>query len=317
MSYLENYLQLIVQRFGKNYIEAGFNSDKPHVRYNCPFCLKKRGKSDDDGKLYVNIKNGKFFCFKCGAKGKLSRRIEVSQSSVYSKLIDLYNSSYDYEDEAEESNMFYVPNIKIEDNTVAFNYLKNRGIDRDLINHYNMRLGTGREFGRIVVPNELYGVNEDFTDMFSARSYLGYEPKYLNPDGCKKSNSVFNIKNIREGGVIKIVEGVITAICAGENAVATYGSSPSKDQLEKIVEKNPIETYCVLDMDAYKKNEGLADKLVSMKISGKVYIVYMPYGIDAADMGEKKFNEYLMKNRVLYEKGNYRKIISHVKRGEL
>ena len=313
---MKNYLDLIIQRFGKDYKEAGITGEKPHVRYNCPFCLKRRGKQDGDGKLYVNINNGKFFCFKCGAKGRVSRKISVSQSSIYSKLLEMYSSDYTAEDDSND-NMFYVPNIRIEDETVAFNYLKSRGIGRDLINYYNMRLGTNREFGRIVVPNELYGVNEDFTDMFSARSYLGYEPRYLNPDGCKKSNSVFNIKNIRNGGVIKIVEGVITAICAGKDSVATYGSSPSIDQLEKIIEKNPKETYCVLDRDAYKKNEELADKLVSMKISGKVYIVYMPYGIDAADMGTERFNEYVMKNRILYEPGNYRKLISFVKRGEL
>ena len=200
----------------------------PSSAWKNPFCLKRRGKQDDDGKLYVNINNGKFFCFKCGAKGRVSRKISVSQSSIYSKLLEMYSSDYAAEDDSND-NMFYVPNIRIEDETVAFNYLKSRGIGRDLINYYNMRLGTNREFGRIVVPNELYGVNEDFTDMFSARSYLGYEPRYLNPDGCKKSNSVFNIKNIRNGGVIKIVEGVITAICAGKDSVATYGSSPSID----------------------------------------------------------------------------------------
>ena len=35
------------------------------VRYNCPFCEEIRGKADDDGKLYFNVKKDKGYCFKC------------------------------------------------------------------------------------------------------------------------------------------------------------------------------------------------------------------------------------------------------------
>ena len=60
--------KLIIDRFGVDYT-FNKNNVKPHMIYNCPFCLSKRGKADTDRKLYVSMLNLKFYCFKCHSKG--------------------------------------------------------------------------------------------------------------------------------------------------------------------------------------------------------------------------------------------------------
>lgn len=307
-------LRIVIDRFGKDYIDV---KDGNNVRYNCPFCVKRRGKEDHDFKFYVSYKKLSFYCFKCHIKGRLRKSISGSTEGVYNDILDLVERRSDPEDQ-DEDNVFYVPKNKIIPGTLAYDYLKNRGIYQDLIDYYDMRLGINDMFGRIVVPNIIYGQEGVWTDMFSSRSYIGQEPKYLNPQGdgySVKSKCVFNLHRV-EGDVVYIVEGVFTAICAGKEAVCIYGSSPSEQQLSMLVNRNFKEYYCVLDNDeaGRKGNEELAEKLSRMVNEGtRVYIVYMPEGIDAADIGEKKFKEYVENNKILYQSSVYARLIRVMK----
>ena len=153
--------------------------------------------------------------------------------------------------------------------------------------------------------------------MFSARTYLGQEPKYRNPDGCKKTHSVFNLHNINIGGDIYVNEGAITAIFAGRSAVATYGCHPSDQQIKAILDKRPKNLYCTLDGDeaGLGPNEELAKTFSRKIIDGNVYLVYMPKDMDAADMGEKRYKEYVMDNRILYYSNVYTSVASYFKKG--
>lgn len=316
-----NYLDLAISKFGSDYTGPDSTGN---IQYNCPFCLKRRGKADTDRKLYVKVKImkykdhkiiGKFHCFKCGAKGRISNRFN-SNNQVYNRLFSLYNQMEDEssDDEEAEDNVFYIPNIKIPYNSVAEKYLLERNITRDMMNYYNLRLGVDSLFGRIVIPNEIY--DNVWTDMYSARSYLGHTPKYMNPVDAEKHNFVFNINNLIEGGVCYVVEGPITAICAGKEACATYGCSPSDVQISMIVNKNFEEIYCVYDNDEagrkgnLKLSEKLFDEINIKNLRTKLFTVLMPEEIDAADMGESKFKEYVMSNRVPYRSKVYNKLFT-------
>lgn len=309
MSIIDN-INIIKDRFGMDFYQSG-----DEMRYKCPFCESKRGKPDNDYKFYVSTKSLKFICFKCNSIGTLRRNIEVSNDSVYNKLLSLKES---VNDDEEEYNMFYVPSIDVPKDSTAYRYLARRGITDELIDYYNIRLGVNENFGRIVVPNILYGNEKAFTDMFSARSYIEQTPKYLNPDGAHKTNSVFNLHRQEEGGIVYVVEGVITSICAGKDAVSTYGCSPSDKQIASIIDKNFSEIYCVYDYDpsGIKGNAELSEKLYrKAKIGTKIYMVNMPSGIDAADMGEKDFKEYVHKNKIEYFSSVYAKLRSIIKDG--
>lgn len=308
---INNNMIKIIEKFGHDYIRAG---DEKHVRYNCPFCLSRRGKADSDHKFYVNFRKGAFWCFKCHARGRLGGSDNESKD-VY-KLLEMMKPDYSEDSEEldnddEGDNVFYLPHVDIPDDTEAYKYLsESRHINRELIEYYNIRLGVGDLFGRVVVPNTLYGNEGIWTDMYSARSYIGQSPKYLNPDGAKKTDSVFNIQRTNKKGRVYIVEGVMTAINAGKEGICTYGSSPSDKQLAKIVDMDYEEMYCVYDNDPSGRhgNEELADKLSKMITSGTLYTVLMPEGIDAADMGEEKFQAYVQDHKVKYYSSVYSKL---------
>lgn len=309
-----DYLDEITQKFGNDYIKT--NGDE--IRFKCPFCLKRRGKADEDAKLYANIKSGKFHCFKCGASGYLNNIPRLSNSNVYGKIVNLLygNKEDNYE---EESNMFYIPNNKIEKGTVAYNYCLSRNITEEKIEYYDLRLGTNDLFGRIVIPNEVYGDTGIWTDMYSSRTYLDQIPKYKNPSGVKKTDIVFNLHRIKQGADdIYGVEGAITAICAGKDAVAFYGCHPTQAQIQAVANKRPKNFYAVLDNDeaGRKPNLELANKM-SKLISGNVFVVYMPKGKDASDLGEEKFKEYVENNKILFYSGAYQNIIDYVKENRI
>ena len=280
-------LTLILDRFGDNYKPASHGE----VTFNCPFCLKKRGKADNDHKLYVNTQSLKFHCFKCGSSGRLKRLVTNEKlSGVYEKLLKMGNPDLNV-DEAEDTNdnMFYFPVTQILPGTVAYDYCLKRGITSDLIKYYDIRLGINELAGRIVIPNNVYGMC--WTDMYSARTIIDQIPKYKNPTGAKKNTLVFNLKSIEPNqDKVIIVEGVITAICGGKDCVATYGCHPSDDQLDQIIDRKPKSIYCCLDGDEAGQS-GMKELLayLSKHYTGNLYFVKMPADQDACDMGYEKF----------------------------
>ena len=306
---MSDYLNEIIQKFGNDYIKT--NNDE--IRYKCPFCLKRRGKADEDAKLYANTKSGKFHCFKCGASGYLNVLPKTSNSNVYGRIINfLYNKSSDNDD---EENIFYVPNNKIEKGTLAYEYCLSRNITEEKIDYYDIRLGVNELYGRIVIPNEVYGDTGIWTDMYSSRTFIDQIPKYKNPVGVKKNDIVFNLHRIKENcEKIIIVEGCITAICAGKNAVAIYGCNPTYSQINSILSKKPKSIYCVLDGDTAgsKGNAFLLNEL-SNRYNGTLYSVKMPFNVDASDMGENKFQNFIEINKTLYVNGVYKNLIDFIR----
>lgn len=292
--------------FGDNYITTNHDVE---IRYDCPFCIKRRGKPDHDGKLYVNIVKGKYICFKCNARGRLfnERSIDIS-GDVYGDILKMYNNGDSIDNDTDDPNTFFIPNIKINKGTLAYEYLISRGFTDEIIDYYDLRLGIDDLFGRIVIPNVIYGDRGIFTDMYSARSYINQEPKYRNPVKAVKTRSVFNLHRIDNNcDEIIILEGAITAIFAGKSGVATYGCHPSDYQIDEILSKNPKSLICAYDGDSAGRN-GARDLLHKVKSRGydNLYYVNMPNGVDAADMGEEVFKEYVRKNKMSYINDLYR-----------
>lgn len=287
-------LKVIEERFGLNH--KILNNE---VAYCCPFCLKRRGKADNDYKFSVNLITLKGHCFKCNVKLRLkSDLMNVSTSGVFTDLVGMFGE--DDEEIEDDENMFFVPDIPIQKGTCAYQYCVDRGIDDDKINFYELKMGVGEYLGRIIIPNEY---NDGWVDMFQGRSYIGKDPKYKNPYGVDKSKIVFNLHRIPENADSMVIcEGAITAIMAGKNAVATYGCHPSENQIEQIISKHCKEYICCLDNDEAGRpgNDELARTLIRKAKGSRVTIVYMPEGKDAADMGTTEFVKYVRLNKMPY-----------------
>lgn len=299
---LQSNISLIEDKFGKDYKTASHDE----LTFNCPFCLYKRGKADNDHKMYVNTHSLKFHCFKCGSSGQIrTARVATDTAfGVYAEMLKLKNEAeYDPESEdAESDNMFYFPVTRILPGTVAYDYCTKRGITEELISYYDIRLGIEDLMGRIVIPNNVFG--NCWTDMYSARTVVDQIPKYKNPTGVNKNNIVFNLKSIKENqDKVIIVEGVITAICGGKDCVAVYGCHPTKIQLSQILSKNPKSIYCCLDGDSAGQTgmKELLALLESMRYPGTIYYIKMPEDQDACDMGYTKYREYIELNKKQYQ----------------
>ena len=305
-----DYTKTIISNFGDDYIESPESGD---LRYQCPHC-KELGKRTDDYKLFVSYRNLVFHCFRCDWKGKLAYEELVSEGTT-SRFINTLSSFLKKEDTStdEDDNevLFKIPVIVPDRDDPSVKYLESRGISYEDVVKYNMRVPTNEDpskfLGRIVIPNRM--IAGKWTDMYSARTYVGSEPKYLNPKNSPRARIVFNLHNQKEGcDQIIINEGVLTSIVAGYDSVATYGKSVTDDQINQIIAKKPKRIYVSLDNDA-KPEEGImkdptrykVDELVKKLLTrseSEIYLVEMPPDKDAVDVGRDYYRNVLIKNAI-------------------
>lgn len=304
-----NYRQTIISNFGEDFIEAPISHD---LRYQCPHC-REIGKRTNDYKLFVSYKNLIFHCFRCGWKGKLSSEefIEEGTTNTFIKTLKSFQASEMSDVDEDNQVLFKIPVAIPQKDDPAVIYLEKRGISYEDVIFYNMRVPTNEDpakfLGRIVIPNQV--IAGKFTDMYSARTYIGTEPKYLNPKNSPRAKIVFNLHNQKqECDQIIINEGVLTSIAAGYDSVATYGKSVTDSQIDQIIAKKPKRIYVSLDNDA-KPEEGLmkdptkykVDELIKkllLRSDSEIYLVQMPPNKDAVDVGRDYYRNVLVKNAI-------------------
>lgn len=304
-----NLKDYIISQLGDDYIDAGSGE----IRYKCPIC-EEEGRTYEDYKMYVHYlgpRAGLYWCHRCEAKGRIYVDEMLSKGSsvdVYPYLLDYVNNlNCISNDDIEDTDYFLLPKTKPYPGTMAWDYLINRGITPDLISYYNIRVSglsdNSKLYGRIIIPNKIYSKN--WTDLYVARSYIGDQVRYKNPPSSKAHELVFNLHNIQVG-IDKLIinEGVINSIIAGTNSVATFGKHVSNSQLKLILEKYPKEIYVSLDADAYDIALNLCNRITQVS-SSKVYLVELPLGKDASDLGKSNYLELLNSAKIYKSKNIY------------
>lgn len=265
----------------------GYKDGSHEYRYNCPFCLENRGDPDTKGHLFVNDRLGVYHCYRCGASGRIQE-----ENSEYStrELIDnselLKDLSLLVSDNSDEVLDMVIPRKKALDDGAAKDYLNSRGFTDEVIDYYDMRVGSvfSNLLGHVVIPNVVR--HQVMTDMYCARSFIGSNPKYKNPPASRASHIVYNLHRIKDyPSRIIICEGALNAIAAGKNAVALYGKECSEVKLSKILAKHPSQIVVNLDYDAQNKAYELADRIRhrDRSIEVKILLINNEKYKDAAD----------------------------------
>lgn len=309
-------LYIVTSNFGEDYIHDEYSDE---YRYQCPHCLEL-GKKTSDYKLYVNAKSLKFNCFRCGWHGRLEDdTVQESSNSVLGSMLKDLETKYSGislskdDEDYDEPTYYKLPSeLLTPDNKRAWDYLIKRGITPEDISRYSIRVPNVFDspksmIGRVLIPNKV--IAGKFTNMYVARTYINEEPKYKNPYNSPKDKVIFNYHNIPDNpDQIIINEGVLTSIVAGTDSVATYGKSVSDYQIDMIVDKNPKRVYVSLDNDAkddrspdptgYKITD-LVKKLLDKLPDSDIYIVNMPAGKDAVDVGRSVYRNKYLSNAVL------------------
>lgn len=280
----------IVAMFGPS--PVGDNG-KDEVRYLCPECISRKGTPDKSGHLYVNTKTFKYHCHRCGYGGTIGRHLVVGDERYYEEdrnyeieqLIDDIGQVVSSDSEFP----LIIPSDKVTVSSSATNYLLSRGFTYDQMEYYDLRVGNlDKEFGRIIIPNRVS--RKVYADTYSARTYIGQEPKYHNPVDIKKTGIVFNLHRIEEGTPIILVEGALTAIAAGYHAVASLGKTLSRDQASQIAAKHPSIIYVNYDYGAEKNSRDACQLLSTYCPDIPIFEVKMKDDRDAADLSHEEYS---------------------------
>lgn len=254
--------------------------------YLCPHCIEMKGSPDKSGHLYINIKNKKYMCHRCGIKGRLvksnySQTINTNSDGIVNLVKGIFAED---EEDGIVLNEYNIPIESVLESKTARTYMHKRGFSDEELSYYNIRTGGlyNKMFGRVVIPNKISDLV--YTDMYSARAFIDLPKKYLNPNGKNASVIVFNLHNIKDNpDRIILTEGALTSISAGVDAVAAFGKAVSTVQLEKILAKNPKELIVNLDGDAKKESIELCNKIKRLKPELPIKNIVLPIGVDAND----------------------------------
>lgn len=240
----------------------------------CPYCQYRKTdkpfeeRADTKNHLMVNLFKNFYYCFRCGAHGKLRDLDSLIDLHLDIDRYDLNNirsrlSRLDYP-EFKKPRIFYKDEIgeEIKPNSEAFEYLQSRNISEFQIQHYRLLSGKNVLKNRIVTP-EFKNSNIVY---FTARSYAQVEPKYLNAD-VSKSDIVYNIGNVDTEHCV-LCEGCFSAIAAGLSGVAVLGKKLSYSQYNQIAYRFKTVLVCF-------------DPDVSIKERERVRNTFLQYGCRA------------------------------------
>jgi len=271
----------ILYVFGNRFVGPNSNGD---YQVDCPFCLA-RGLTEDDGKhLYLNPGKNKAHCFRCDYRSSFAETIRKLKGDA---PVDFDETEEDKKDkEIEQANVLPQEFVLLDEETAKLvvlapylEYLYSRKMTLDRIKKYGIGVCvSGRFRGRLVIPAWNYGKLEYFV----ARTIWGNKPKYKNPHAPKK-DALFNFECALSTGMIVLVEGVFSAIAAGDSGVALFGKNPYRLQVERIVkEARKIKVVVMLDGDAINESKKLALELYRSGVE-KLYIGLFNDGDDPAE----------------------------------
>ena len=288
-------LAYVVSKFGSDYAVA--NEVAGEITYHCPFC-PSHGKRNNDRKLYINVNKLVYDCKRCGSQGSLRSR----QADLYEDETDVSESLVSLFSEVEDTSSYYhLPSDKLIDfpDSTAYKYMVSRGFTPNDMIKYSMRLpgikDDGKLMGRVVIPNRI--VYSDYTDMFTARSFVGHPNRYYNPPNSQKSKILFNIQNIKPNPDYLILnEGPLNSIIAGDYSVASYGKVLSNTQFKLIKDLHPKEIYISYDTDAEEQSEALCKKFLSYT-DIVPHKVMLPDNKDAVDLGHEGYLDIVLNTK--------------------
>lgn len=297
----------LVSRLGDYRSGAGLE-----IRFNCPVCAERRhsrGSKDKEWKLYVNFAKGVFHCARCGYGGPvkelytslgLQQREEDRPLPQNLKEAIGFSDDFEVREEQEPKKQPVSQGLKIPITTDdwlysdALEWLQRRFYTvpfdevKDLVQKGVIRKGTGKYWDRVFFV-DIYRGNVRY---WTARTILGdVSPKYLNPYGVPRYSVMYNQEALETGQYKEVIvcEGIISAIVAGPNAIATYGRCVTDAQI-RILEELPVERFILAsepDHDAKENTLKLAEILTRKRKF--TMIVDCPEGTDPADIGRDEF----------------------------
>lgn len=181
-------------------------------------------------------------------------------------------------------------------------YLATRGIDEDTA--ANLRIGYDERANRIVIPvyhaGNLVGWQKrsvpggPWGEETKPPLGQGYVPKYLNPPGFPKHQVLYNLDQVLSRGerTIILVESPFSVIKAEAlgitNAVASFGASPSEEQIKQLRRFDKVLVWYDDDDAGYRG--------ASLAIEGLLYFTNVALVVPD---GERDMGDYGSREEIL------------------
>jgi len=229
---------------------------KGQISFDCPICDEDRHK----GNLEVNYFEHVYKCWSCGdennTKGPLGKLIDNFGNKKQKKIYNLLQPEQHKPKEKRKDRLRLPEGFTLfKDSSLvypvrrqAYNYLKQRGINDDIIEKYGIGFcDQGKFSGRIIVPS--YDSKGELT-YFIARSWdPNTRAKYKNPE-AEKDIIIFNESLIDWSEDIFLCEGVFDSFFL-PNSIAMLGKHMSELLLNTLYEKAKGDIIIALDGDAF------------------------------------------------------------------
>ena len=269
------------------------------LQFFCPFCNHHKRK------LSVNVNNGKWHCWVCGASGITYKSLLRKLKAPY-KYYSLLNITVSYKTEIYKDKGLVLPQEYISfktirnKNNIAYRHAKYYCIHRNLteedIIRYNIGYcEEGRYANRIIIPS--YDINNNL-NFYCGRDYLNISKyKYVL---CDYSKNIVGFENYTDFRFpITLVEGVFDAFGVKYNVIPLFGKTMSDKLKEKIIHEIPPQVNVLLDNDAYTDALKICEFLVNNNI--KCNLVLLD-GKDPNEIGHQKTWEAINKNNIIGKK---------------
>ncbi len=276
--------------FSIPYWITGKNVSKGWINISCPIC----GDVSNHGGF--NIETGKYNCWKCGKHNSiyiLQLLLRKSKNEII-KILDNYsffNKKIVKDDNKNSKEQLEFLGYELKE--IHRNYLIKRNFNPDLIkSKYKI---TGFTFEnmfwqyRLMIPI-FYNFN---IVNYVGRDVSGKQQRYLNLPNKEAvidlKNILYNLDNVRQDKII-VVEGIFDVWRGGDNFVATFGTSFTKQQIMQILRFDRI--YIIFDCEYEAQNKAKQLANILSGFSKKVSVIDLQLkDRDLADLTEEEVKE--------------------------
>lgn len=323
---LEKLYNILVEMLGES--KSGFNEGQMQYQFPCPRCIERNGQGEArKHNLEINIQRGVFQCWSCSSMdddmhGSIVKLIRLYGNekllNEYKQVIrsiresELYKLNFNENDFNIDTSIIEKEELKFPSsfkffkkgekyNYGAFKYLKDRGIDWDIIERYKIGFTEKEEDKdlkkysyRVIIPSynalgELnYWVGRDYlpkSDKFPSRT------KYANPKADKKE-IIFNEDKIQWDADVTLVEGAFDHIVV-PNSIPLLGKALDKDYklywdiITNSSRNKNTNINVWLDDDAKETAKQVYSLLNHGNLYGKIRFIESNLGKDASEIYEK------------------------------
>jgi len=277
-----------------DYKLSGKNVSRGWVEITCVF----PNCNDSGYHLGINLSNGLYHCWVCGAKGKFISLLTKGFGRSFKEAKRILTEFSDDEIELPEKIQYEyeIKEILPKEATANLpelhrNYLISRRFDPDLMQKKYKILAcytVGHYAYRIIIPI----IESSEIVNFTARDVTGkQEMRYVTcPNDQAVSpmkECVYNLDNLNNNSTVIICEGIFDAWRMGNGAVATMGTEFTPAQIALIARKRPKSAFVLFDKNAISQAEKIANHL--SLVCKHIEILT----IDAKDPAELTDNEAL------------------------